>query len=87
MVSRTRPQTNSWALTFRHFANVVFMEVLAGITLLAETLEPVLANNASGAAVFVVVLVGLAKVEVRFEPGIKRERKVLGCIEVGSHRA
>jgi hypothetical protein len=51
-------------LTFRHFANVVFMEKLAGIALLAEALEPVLADYAGGAAVFVDVLVRLAKVEV-----------------------
>jgi hypothetical protein len=40
------------------------MEKLAGIALLAEALEPVLADYAGGAAVFVDVLVRLAKVEV-----------------------
>lgn len=54
-------------LTFRHFANVVFMEKLAGITLFAEALEPVLADNAAGTtelAAFGDVSVGLAKVEI-----------------------
>jgi hypothetical protein len=51
-------------LTFGHFANVVFVEKLAGIALLAEALEPVLADNAGGTSGFVDVLVGLAKVEV-----------------------
>jgi hypothetical protein len=53
--------------TFGHFSNVVFVEELAGIALLAEALEPVLADHAGGtseAAVFVDVLVRLAKVEV-----------------------
>jgi hypothetical protein len=51
------------ALTFGHLSNVVFVEKLAGIALLAEALEPVLADNAGGTSGFVYVLVGLAKVE------------------------
>ena len=54
-------------LTFGHFADVVFVEKLAGIALLAQALEPVLADNAGGtseATVFVDMLIGLAKVEV-----------------------
>jgi len=49
--------------TFGHLSNVVFVEKLAGIALLAEALEPVLADNA-GTIGFVDGIVGLAKVEV-----------------------
>jgi hypothetical protein len=64
------------------------MEKLARLSLLAETFEPVLADDAGGTgetAVFVDVLVWLAKGEVCFEPRVKGERDVLGGLEANCH--
>jgi len=55
------------AFTLGHFANIIFVEKLACLALLAEALEPVLADDAAGtgkAAVFVDVLIRFAKVEI-----------------------